>query len=112
MEVCLPQPLFKDISKMLLHAKDGCRILMYQDLSMLWMSERGCPWHPLDFNVWHDKYATSWAKNGFHFFFFEADSTRRASISAESAASKRMSDGLSKFGVIGALFAGIAFFVL
>lgn len=111
MEVCLPQPLFKNISKMLLHAKDGCRILMFQDLSMLWMSEQRCHWHPLDFQ-WHDKYATSWAPNGFHFFFFEADRTRRASISMESAASKRLYEGLSKMGVVGAVAAGLMFFLL
>lgn len=111
MEVCLPQPLFKNISKLLVNCKDGCRLLMYQDLSMLWMSTQRCPWHPLDL-PWHDKYATSWASQGHHFFIFECDNARRAVISVESAASKRLYDGLSKFGVIGGICAGIMFMLL
>merc|ERR1712032_1030185 len=43
MQVCLPQPVWPRVQKLLKHTHTGCRILMYEDMRKMWDRTDLCP---------------------------------------------------------------------
>lgn len=90
LQVVLPECARKSAHQLLQHAPDGCRAFLLEDLRETWLLEEPSIFHALedDSPAGVDRYACSWNPAGHRFYVFEADRTRRASITLDSAAWK------------------------
>ena len=86
----VPRAAQAELQELLCHAKDGCRVMLYDDLALTWGLPAPCPWHRLGGDAPEDVYATSWRPDlGSHFFLGVADRRRPPSITARSAEAHR-----------------------
>ncbi|CAE8687910.1 unnamed protein product, partial [Polarella glacialis] len=83
--VNIPCKLFPQLCQQLLKAKEGCRLFTYHKLETIWWVEEPCPFHQCEVNVPDtDTFATSWSPQGYRFYVYVCDRTRRPQIKAEA----------------------------
>jgi len=96
MAVAFPKDMFGRVQKLLGHAKQGCRILTYEDLKLgeshTWNPPAPRAFHQLPCNGAADRYRVSWLpKPGHHFYLHEVGALqtslwKRRSLSSGSLA--------------------------
>lgn len=80
--VNIPCQLFPELCRRLSHAKDGCRLFTYHPLESIWWTEELCPFHQCEANIPDsDTYATSWSPQGYKFYIYVSDGSRKSPIS-------------------------------
>eukprot|EP00746_Dinoflagellata_sp_MGD_P028415 gnl/MRDRNA2_/MRDRNA2_167145_c0_seq1.p1 gnl/MRDRNA2_/MRDRNA2_167145_c0~~gnl/MRDRNA2_/MRDRNA2_167145_c0_seq1.p1 ORF type:complete len:279 (-),score=50.02 gnl/MRDRNA2_/MRDRNA2_167145_c0_seq1:134-907(-) len=104
------QDLLLQLNRLLNQVKDGCRLLMLDQLETTWIAEEPCIFHVIPPNRTEaDRYATSWSsKQGTHLHLYIADRTLPPEITADSAANRRKQNTMLQVGGVALAAAGVA----